>query len=65
MKTWKIKVLTFDGQPMTWWDAFKRFAYAIISWLFLGCGFLWKFIDKKQYTWHDHLSKTSLFFEQE
>jgi uncharacterized RDD family membrane protein YckC len=64
MKTWKIKVLTFDGQPMTWWHAFKRFISAIISWLMLGSGFLWKLIDKKNHTWHDHLSQTSLFFEQ-
>ena len=63
MKTWKIKALKLDGQPMTWWDALKRFFSAIFSWLFFGCGFLWKFFDKKKYTWHDHLSQTSLFFE--
>lgn len=64
MKTWKIKVLTFDYQPMTWWQALKRFITAIISWLLLGMGFLWKLIDKKHYTWHDRLSKTALFFDQ-
>lgn len=65
MKTWKIKIQTLDRQPITWPLAFKRFFLAAVSWSFVGLGFLWKFFDKKQYTWHDHLSKTSLFFEQD
>lgn len=65
MKTWKVKIQTLDYQPITWSQAFKRFSFSFISWGFLGLGFLWKFIDKKQFTWHDHLSKTSLFFEQD
>lgn len=65
MKTWKIKALTLEKKPMTWLDALKRFLSATISWLLLGLGFLWKIIDKKQYTWYDRLSKTALFFDQE
>jgi len=63
MKTWKITVRTHDNKPITWFLAFKRFFAAIISWGFLGLGFLWKIIDKNHYTWHDHLSKTALFFD--
>jgi len=63
MKTWKIKILTLNHKPMTWPLAFKRFLLSFFSWGFAGLGFLWKFIDKKQYTWHDKLSKTTLFFE--
>lgn len=62
MKTWKIKLQTFNGQPITWKQAFKRYLMAIISSLFLGLGFLWRFVDKRQYTWHDRFSKTTLFF---
>lgn len=63
MKTWKIKIQRIDKQPITWIIAFKRFFMGIVSWLFVGLGFLWKLIDKKQYTWHDYFSKTALFFE--
>lgn len=63
MKTWKIRLQTLDYQPITWSIAFKRFLLAFVSWGFVGLGFLWKFFDKKRFTWHDHLSKTSLFFD--
>ncbi|MCK5830280.1 MAG: RDD family protein [Methylococcales bacterium] len=63
MKTWKITVRTHDNKPITWLLAFKRFFIAIISWGFLGLGFLWKLVDKNHYTLHDHLSKTALFFD--
>ena len=63
MKTWKIKLKTLDNTPVTWLVALKRFVFAIISWACAGLGFLWRFIDKKRYTWHDRLSKTGLFFE--
>ncbi len=62
MKTWKVRIQTFDKQPFTWTHALKRFFLALISWGVIGLGFLWKLIDKKRYTWHDHLSKTALFF---
>lgn len=63
MKTWKIKIQTFNQQPITWTHAFKRFFMALFSSAFFGIGFLWKLVDKQQYTWHDRYSKTSLFFE--
>lgn len=63
MKTWKIKIQTFNQQPITWKHAFKRFLMALFSSVFFGLGFLWKLVDKHQYTWHDRFSKTSLFFE--
>lgn len=65
MRAWKIKVMTLDKKPVTWGVAFKRFCLAIFSWACLGLGFLWKWVDKKNYTWHDRWSNTSLFFEQE
>lgn len=63
MKTWKIRVATFDNKPLTWGLSFNRFLLALISWLFVGLGFFWILFDKKNQTWHDHLSKTALFFE--
>lgn len=63
LKTWKVKVLTFDEQPLTWKHAFKRFFTAMISVAFFGLGILWQLVDRQKHTWHDYFSKTSLFFE--
>ncbi len=63
MKTWKVKIRTFDKQPVSWKHALIRFFAAIISWI-AGLGFFWKIIDKKKHTWHDNISKTALFFEE-
>ncbi len=60
MKTWKVKIQTFDNTPLSWKHVFIRFFSALISWFF-ALGFFWKMIDKKNQTWHDHLSKTALF----
>ncbi len=64
LRSWKMTVLTFDQQPINWKQAFIRFITAIISWLCLGLGFVWFFVDKKQMTWHDRLSGTSLFLKK-
>jgi len=63
MRAWKIKVLTLDQKPISWNQALLRFATAIISWGFCGLGILWILIDKNRRSWHDHLSKTALFFD--
>jgi uncharacterized RDD family membrane protein YckC len=65
LRTWKLKVLTLNGEPITWKQAFLRFLGAIISWAFLGLGFLWILIDKNRRGWHDYLSKTALFFDSQ
>jgi uncharacterized RDD family membrane protein YckC len=63
LKAWKIKVLTFEQQPVNWQQALVRFFSAITSWLLLGLGFWWILKDKQHLAWHDYLSKTRLFFE--
>ena len=63
MRAWKIRVLTLDQKPISWTQALLRFATAIISWGFCGFGILWILIDKNRRSWHDHLSKTALFFD--
>jgi uncharacterized RDD family membrane protein YckC len=65
LRTWKLKVLTFNGEPISWKQAFLRFLGAIISWSFFGLGFFWILIDKNRRGWHDHLSKTALFFDSQ
>lgn len=63
LRAWKIKVLTLDQKPISWNQALLRFTTAIISLGFFGLGFLWILFDKNRRGWHDHLSKTTLFFE--
>jgi len=63
LRAWKIKVLTRDQKPINWTQALLRFTTAIPSWGFFGIGFLWILVDKNRCGWHDHLSKTALFFD--
>ncbi len=65
LRAWKIKVLTLDQKSISWNQALLRFATAIVSWGFFGLGFLWVLIDKNRRSWHDHLSKTALFFDSQ
>ncbi len=61
LRAWKLQVLTFDSQSITWFQAFLRFSGAIVSWTALGFGFLWALIDKNKRCWHDVFSKTDIF----
>ena len=60
LRTWRLKLVTKDGGPITWSLATKRFAYAWISLLCLGLGFLWVMYDKEKLAWHDRWSGTRL-----
>lgn len=63
LRAWKIKVLDDNRELITWRQACIRFMVSIASWGFLGLGFLWTLVDKKQRSWHDIASKTGLFLE--
>ena len=63
LRAWRIKVLTLDRKPISWKQALLRFVFAVVSWATCGLGFLWILFDKNQRSWHDHLSKTALFFD--
>ncbi|MCK5872013.1 MAG: RDD family protein [Methylococcales bacterium] len=63
LKTWKLRLKTMNGEPLTWKHALIRFLGALLSWSTLGIGFLWVLFDQNNYSLHDHLSKTYLIFE--
>jgi len=63
MRAWKIKILTYDRDPVSWRQAALRFVSALLSWLFFGLGFWWIVFDKQKRGWHDHASKTAVYFE--
>lgn len=60
MRTWKIKVVTKDGNALTWGMCLIRYAVSIISWSAFGLGFFWSLLDKQNRTWHDIVSETKL-----
>ncbi|MGR8940733.1 MAG: RDD family protein [Gammaproteobacteria bacterium] len=63
LRAWKIKVMTTDRRPISWRQAALRFVFAMLSWAFIGLGFLWILFDPQKRGWHDRLSKTAVFFE--
>lgn len=60
MRAWRIRLQNRGGGPITPWQALLRFLVAILSWLFLGLGFLWSLFDKEKLTWHDRYSMSEL-----
>jgi uncharacterized RDD family membrane protein YckC len=60
MRAWRIQVQTLDGLPIGWRAATFRYLAALLSWLCLGLGFLWQWVDHDRLTWHDRLSRTRL-----
>jgi len=60
MQARKIRITRLDGAPIHWRQALLRAVMATGSWLFLGLGFAWIFIDQNRQSWHDHLSRSRL-----
>ncbi len=60
MRAWKLHIRNTDGALPTLRQCLIRYIAAIFSWLFLGLGFLWIGVDRRQLSWHDRLSKTHL-----
>ncbi|HEX5637224.1 MAG TPA: RDD family protein [Gammaproteobacteria bacterium] len=60
MKTWKLRIVSLDGKPVSWQQAGLRFVAALFSWTCGGLGFIWSLIDKDKRCWHDMASSTKL-----
>lgn len=60
MRAWKIRVVTAEGQPLDWQQAFFRFSAALFSLAAFGVGFLIAIFDPEKLGWHDRFSKTRL-----
>ena len=63
MRTWRLRVSQPGGEPITLTQAVKRFAFALLSWLPAGLGFLWSLLDRERRAWHDIASGTVLVHE--
>ena len=60
MRTWKLKLVAVDNNPVSWKQALIRYMTALISWAVSGLGFLWSLFNKDKKTWHDVASDTVL-----
>ena len=60
MRAWKIRIVSSDGNPITWQQALFRFICALFSWAAFGAGFLIAIFDPERLTWHDRFSRTRL-----
>ena len=60
MKTWRIRVVRFDGAPLTLARALHRYVIAVLGFFALGLGFLWALVDRDRQFLHDRLAGTAL-----
>ncbi|NNE39189.1 MAG: RDD family protein [Gammaproteobacteria bacterium] len=61
MRAWKIKLLDSESNIVTWTTAGKRFLLSMMSWAFMGLGFIWAIVDPDKLTFHDRYSGTRLY----
>lgn len=60
MRTWRIRLISTNGESLDWPRASIRLFVALVSWSIVGLGFLWSLFDKNNQTWHDLASQTTL-----
>jgi uncharacterized RDD family membrane protein YckC len=60
MKTWKIRVVRFDGAPLGAGRALHRYALAVLGLAAAGLGFAWALVDRDRQFLHDRLAGTAL-----
>ena len=60
MKSWHLRLVETDGNPVSFKAANIRYVSAILSWALLGIGYLWILVDKDNLTLHDKLSGTRI-----
>jgi uncharacterized RDD family membrane protein YckC len=58
MLAWRLRVERIDGAPLTWRDALLRLGGAWVSFVALGLGYFWIWIDRDRLAWHDRWSGT-------
>jgi uncharacterized RDD family membrane protein YckC len=65
MKTWRLKLVTRDGAPLTVGQAVRRFAFALAGTALGGSGFAWALFDRDRQFLHDRLAGTRIVMSDE
>jgi len=60
MRAWKVRLLSADGQKLSWPKCLLRFFVGMVSLAAFGVGFLWALVDQKKRGWHDLAADTLL-----
>ena len=60
MKTWHIRLVRWDGAPVSLGRALHRYVLALLGIAALGLGFLWALVDRDRQFLHDRLAGTAL-----
>ena len=60
MRAWRIKVISDDGDDLTWKLALKRYLLALVSFLTIGLGYIWSIFHPKNMTLHDLFSGSKM-----
>ncbi len=64
MRAWKLKLQALSESQVTWKQAGVRFIVGVLSWLCLGLGFWWQWINNNHQSWYSQASKTRLTLVQ-
>ena len=65
MKTWRIRLVTASGEPLSLRRAACRFVFAAAGTLCFGAGFLWALVDPDRQFLHDRLAGTRIVMSAE
>lgn len=60
MASWRLRIEREDGGLLTWADTLRRLAWAVLSLLPAGLGYLWILFDPRRRAWHDRMSRTRI-----
>lgn len=60
MQTWKLRVISKDGRPVSRKQAIARYLFAVIGIFLLGCGIFWALFDRERLFLHDRLAGTRI-----
>jgi uncharacterized RDD family membrane protein YckC len=64
MKTWHLRIVSTDGQPLRLKQACMRFLLALIG-VGLCFGILWALFDRERLFWHDRMARTKIVLSPE
>lgn len=60
MRAWRLCLITEDGAALGWKQAVLRYWLALLSWVPLGLGYWWMFLDPQRQTWHDRRARSRM-----
>jgi uncharacterized RDD family membrane protein YckC len=60
LRATRLKISRFDGAPASRNLRRWRVIASVLSFVSLGLGYAWSFLDEDQLSWHDRITKTHL-----